>query len=62
MPQTIWQPIWTAPLDHDLELAVIEDGDAHALAFRCRRAVQGWINAATGKPIDVNPTHWRDWC
>jgi hypothetical protein len=60
MPQN-WQPISTAPLDQDLELAVMENGDAHALVFSCRRAAQGWINASTGKLIEVNPTHWRDW-
>jgi hypothetical protein len=31
------------------------------LVFRCRRARSGWINAATGQRIDVDPTHWRQW-
>jgi len=61
MTDTIWRPIATAPFDRDLELAVVEDGDAHALVVRCRRIRHGWANAINGKPMDVNPTHWRDW-
>jgi hypothetical protein len=58
-----WQPIATAPLDHDLELAVFDTaGEVHALAFPCRRrALGGWINPETMRPIDVHPTHWREW-
>jgi len=61
MPETDWHPIATAPFDRDLELAVLEAGKAHALVVRCRRSRHGWANAATGKPVEVNPTHWRDW-
>ena len=61
MMQTAWQPISTAPFDRDLELAVLEGADTHALLARCRRASYGWVNAATGRPVDVNPTHWREW-
>jgi hypothetical protein len=48
-----------APLDHDLELAVIDAGGEHALVFPCRRIVGGWINAATKQRIEVRQTHWR---
>jgi hypothetical protein len=61
MPNSKWQPISTAPFERDLELAVIEDNEAHALVFRCRRASYGWINAESGKLIDISPTHWREW-
>jgi hypothetical protein len=61
MNDTAWHPIATAPFDRDLELAVVEDGDTHALLARCRRLHYGWANAITGKPMDVNPTHWRYW-
>ena len=61
MPKNSWQPISSAPIDRDLELAVLEGGNTHALVFRCRRVPQGWINAATGKLVEVNPTHWREW-
>lgn len=60
-PSASWHPIATAPFERDIELAVVEAGDVHALIVRCRRTTQGWINAATGKPINVNPTHWREW-
>lgn len=56
-----WQPISTAPLEQDLELAVLDASGVHALVARCRRSAHGWINAATGKQIDVSPTHWRAW-
>jgi len=61
MTDSAWHPIATAPFDRDLELAVVEDGDTHALLACCRRLRYGWVNAITGKPMDVNPTHWRDW-
>lgn len=56
-----WNMIDTAPFDRDLELAVLEQNDIHALVFRCRRTRLGWINAATGRPVDIRPTHWREW-
>ncbi|WP_026595748.1 hypothetical protein [Methyloferula stellata] len=56
-----WEPISTAPLDRELELAVIDDDEPHALVFACRRTIDGWVNAETDKKVDVHPTHWRDW-
>ena len=56
-----WQRASTAPFDQPLELAVITDGDVHALVFPCRRVLRGWINAETKEPIQVRPTHWRGW-
>ncbi len=61
MPETPWHPIATAPFNRDLEVAVMEGSDVHTLVVSCRRAPQGWVSAATGKRIDVNPTHWREW-
>lgn len=56
-----WRLIADAPFDRDIELAVIEGVETHALVIRCRRVPDGWTNALTGKRIDVNPTHWREW-
>jgi len=56
-----WQPISNAPFDRDLELAVVDRKEAHALAFPCRRIADGWLNAQTRRRIDVRPTHWREW-
>jgi hypothetical protein len=58
----MWQPISTAPLNQDLELAVIDaTGEYVALVFPCRRHSDGWISVITKKRIDINPTHWREW-
>lgn len=56
-----WQPISTAPFGRDLHLSVIERGEVYALAFPCRRSAVGWIDTATRKPVQVDPTHWREW-
>ena len=56
-----WNPISTAPFGRELELAVIDRDGPHALAFACRRADSGWIDAKTRLVIEVNPTHWREW-
>jgi len=57
----MWAPIATAPFDRELELAVIDRDEAHALVFPCRRVLGGWINAETKRRIEVHPTHWREW-
>jgi hypothetical protein len=56
-----WQPISTAPFDRDVQLSVIDGEDVYALVFPCRRKEDGWIEAKTGKPVFVRPTHWRVW-
>ncbi len=57
----MWQSITTAPFDRDLELAVMEKDEPHALVFPCRRIPGGWMNTGSKKRIDVSPTHWREW-
>ena len=57
----MWQPISSAPFDRDLELAVVDKDEHHALVFPCRRISGGWMNAGSKKRIDVSPTHWREW-
>jgi hypothetical protein len=61
MPDRAWIPIITAPFDRDLQLSVIEDGEVYALVFSCRRTANGWIDAGSGYPVYVHPTHWRAW-
>jgi hypothetical protein len=56
-----WQPAASAPFARPLELAVVDGDAAHALVFPCCRAADGWIEARTGRFIDVVPTHWREW-
>jgi len=60
-PPDKWLPVSIAPRDVDLEVCVMEHGRAHALVFPCRRTASGWSDAATHKPLDIAPTHWRRW-
>ncbi len=56
-----WEPIKSAPFGQDLQLAVVENGEAHALVFPCLRVVGGWVDSAGRKRVEVYPTHWRVW-
>lgn len=58
----MWKSTATAPFDRQLQLAVIDPvGEVHALVFPCRRVLRGWVNSQTGSPVQVFPTHWREW-
>jgi len=57
----MWQSIATAPFNRDLQLAVIDTRGVHALVFPCRRLLRGWAKAQTKSPVEVYPTHWREW-
>lgn len=57
----LWQPITSAPVAADLELAVTEGDEIVAVQFPCRRVSGGWINSQTKKRLDVSPTLWRLW-
>ena len=56
-----WKPVRTAPDNRDVALAIDVEGAMNVLAFACRRSGGAWVNAATGKPVYVRPTHWREW-
>jgi hypothetical protein len=56
-----WKPIKTAPFDRRLELAVFDAGGLHKWEFPCRRVLRGWIKAGTNEPLNIHPTHWREW-
>lgn len=60
----MWQAIGsirTIPTDRDLRLAVLKDDEVHALVFPCRRRGDGWVDAKSGRTVDVQPTHWQEW-
>ena len=57
-----WQPVTTAPVDCDVEVAVVDRNGPVSLVFACRRSANRWIMAGTNQPIDVRPTHWRPCC
>lgn len=56
-----WRPIDQAPAEADLQLGVLDGGVVHALVFPCRRAGAIWVNSASGRRVDIDPTHWRLW-
>jgi hypothetical protein len=59
-----WKVIDTAPLNRDLELAVVDSAGAHVVVFPCRLTDSGWIDVETNKRVYfsyIRPTHWRDW-
>jgi hypothetical protein len=51
----------TVPASCDLRLAVINDGEVHALVFPCRKTESGWARANGGRPVEISPTHWQPW-
>ena len=57
----MWQEITAAPPDRDVEVAVIDKDGAHPLVVPCRRTLDGWIDAASRRRLDIRPTHWRLW-
>ena len=57
-----WHPISTAPMNHDLQLTVLDKASAAVLPFPCRRTNNGdWINADLGTSIHIQPVQWRPW-
>jgi hypothetical protein len=60
----MWEPIvqlTDVPADRDLRLAVIEGDGVHALVFPCRRKGEFWVHAATGRTVEVYPSHYQVW-
>jgi hypothetical protein len=57
----MWETILSAPFLRMLELAVLDEEGMHALVFPCERTLSGWKHATTSMPVDIRPTHWRDW-
>jgi hypothetical protein len=56
-----WNPITSAPFERDIELAVLDQSGEHLVAFACRRGADGWMTARSNQPVDIHPTHWRQW-
>ena len=56
-----WKEIASVPLECDLEVAVIDKAGIYPIGFACRYRDGIWINANTRKPLEINPTHWREW-
>jgi hypothetical protein len=60
-PPDKWLPVSIAPFDTELEVAVRDKRGVHALIFPCRRTKTGWADATSKRPLDIEPTHWREW-
>jgi hypothetical protein len=60
-PNSIWNPIATAPAHVELELRVREGEEYHTLTFPCRRNGVAWSDARLNKIMPIRPTHWRLW-
>jgi len=56
-----WLPISIAISGSDLEVCVLDENQAHVLMFPCRRKGANWVDAATKKGLEIQPTHWRVW-
>ncbi len=56
-----WRHIRSAPDDRPVQLATMAEGRPSALAFACRQVQRTWVNAESGKPVFVRPSHWREW-
>jgi hypothetical protein len=57
----MWQAIAIAPVDRDVEVAVIDRDGEHPIVVPCRRTADGWIDALSRRRLDIRPTHWRPW-
>jgi hypothetical protein len=56
-----WQPVSIAPVEDDLEVGVMDNGNVHALVFPVRKSGTRWLDGRTKKRVDIQPTHWRKW-
>ena len=59
---TEWLPVATAPTDRELEVCVLDyDGMVHALTFPCHKDGADWVDHASSRQLDIQPTQWRSW-
>jgi hypothetical protein len=50
------------PHDRDLRLAVIgRSGEVAALVFPSRYREGVWLDARSGRVLELVPTHWQPW-
>lgn len=63
-----WEAMWhfiqpsnAIPSDRDLMLAVADERGVLPLGFPCRWRDGRWVEAKSGRVVQLAPTHWRDW-
>lgn len=57
----MWNPIVSAPLGRNIELAIIDENGLRSLISPCEKQLAGWRDPLTGALVEVHPTHWREW-
>jgi hypothetical protein len=53
-----WRTISLAPRNQDIEVCVMDGGEAHVLVGTCRLTEGGWVGAGM-RLLAIRPTHWR---
>ena len=55
-----WNKVETAPEGVIAQVRVTDGaGPDYLLAYPCTLTRDGWVNAASGKPLAVRPTYWK---
>jgi hypothetical protein len=55
-----WKPAETAPDRVIAQVRVTDDsGSDYLLPYPCELTKEGWVNAASGKPLAVRVTSWK---
>ena len=55
-----WKTIETAPHGVIAQVRVTDGcGSDYSLPYPCKLTKDGWVNAASGKPLMVRATHWK---
>src|SRR5262249_48286614 len=55
-----WQPIWTAPLNREIAVAVLDRDGYHAFVFPLYQTWTCWVSREVSGLIPITPTHWRE--
>jgi hypothetical protein len=55
-----WNKVETAPAGVIAQVRVTDGaGPEYVLPYPCTLTRDGWVNAASGKPLAVRPTYWK---
>jgi hypothetical protein len=60
----MWNPVVALtdiPKDRDLRLGVLDGQTIHTLVFPCRIQDHVWVDAKTGRSVEIYLTHWQEW-
>jgi hypothetical protein len=55
-----WKKAEMAPEGVTAQVLVTDGGDSeYLLPYPCKLTADGWVHAASGKPLAVRPTYWK---